>query len=51
MSIHLFEIQMWYMCFVFDDDDVYVSYICCDRMYEMFMYVYFDVIYANLAPC
>jgi hypothetical protein len=25
--------------------------ICCDRMYEMLMSVYFDVIYANLAPC
>jgi hypothetical protein len=25
--------------------------ICCDRMYEMLMYVYFDVIYANLTPC
>jgi hypothetical protein len=25
--------------------------ICCDRMYEMFMYVYLDVIYASLTPC
>jgi hypothetical protein len=25
--------------------------ICCDRMYEMLMSVYFDVIYANLTPC
>jgi hypothetical protein len=25
--------------------------ICCDRMYEMFISVYFDVIYANLTPC
>ena len=28
MSIHIFEIQnVVYMCFCFDDDDVYVSYM------------------------
>jgi hypothetical protein len=53
MSRHIlfFEIQMCYMGFLFFMMMMSMFPICCDRMYEMFMYVYLDVIYASLTPC
>jgi hypothetical protein len=42
---------MCYMLFLFFMMMVSMFLICYDRMYEMFMYVYLDVIYASLILC
>jgi hypothetical protein len=39
MSIHIFEIQMWCTCVFVLMMMMSMFPICCDRMYEMFMYV------------
>jgi hypothetical protein len=51
MSRLFFEIQMCYMLFLYFMMMMSMFPICCDRMYEMFMYVYLNVIYASLTPC
>jgi hypothetical protein len=42
---------MCYMLFLYFMMMMSMFPICCDRMYEMFMYVYLNVIYASLTPC
>jgi hypothetical protein len=51
MSIHFLDPNVLYMCVCFLMMMMSMFPICCDRMYEMLISVYFDVIYANLTPC